>query len=165
MIFHPWTTREWVDAANTGNVIYIRGGRNRQGELYDEIMRIDIARRRISTVGCLPSPRFVVGIVAIQDNVYIVGGFDGEIYYDDILMFGTDTEQLRMLGRLPNARAFGGVAGNGTRIYYAVTVRIGEYLYLIRGAHERFQRQLRFLQIHPETGKSTSIQFRSFLMW
>ncbi len=118
VLFHPWTARDWVSAAAVGNRIYVVGGRDRQGQIYDEILRVDPRVRRIRAVSHLPSPRFGSGVVSWGGKLYILGGFDGKVCFDQVLLYDPATGQVQELGKLPRPAAFGGVALLQDRILY-----------------------------------------------
>jgi hypothetical protein len=118
VLFQPWTAREWAGAAAAGDAIYLFGGRDRAGENYDEIYRLQPRGLRIRRAGMLPSPRFGMGVAAQGERIYVLGGFDGRTLYDDILVLDTRTGQLTLAGRLPGPRAFGAAAAAGEELYY-----------------------------------------------
>ncbi len=119
VLFQPWTAREWVGAAAAGDAIYLFGGRDRAGESYAEIYRLQPMRRSIRRVGALPSPRFGMGVAAYGERIYVLGGFDGHKLYDEILALDTRTGRLSPAGRLPGPRAFGAAVTAGEALYYA----------------------------------------------
>ncbi len=119
VLFQPWTAREWAGAAAAGDAIYLFGGRDRAGENYAEVYRLQPRSLRIRRVASLPSPRFGMGVVAHGERIYVLGGFDGRKVYDDILVLDTRTRELRAAGRLPGPRAFGAAAAAGEELYYA----------------------------------------------
>jgi len=118
VLFQPWTAREWVGAAAGGDAIYLFGGRDRAGENYAEIYRLQPARRSIRRAGTLPSPRFGMGVAAYGERIYVLGGFDGRKVYDEILALDTRTGKLSPAGRLPGPRAFGAAVTAGAALYY-----------------------------------------------
>jgi hypothetical protein len=118
ILFHPWTAREWISAAIVNDYIYAVGGRDKEGQIYDQIQRISVKNRRMKEVARLPSSRFGVGTAGVGDRLYIIGGFDGRECYDDILVFDTRRKELRREGNLPEPRAFGGVSAISGDIYY-----------------------------------------------
>ncbi len=119
VLFQPWTAREWVGAAAAGDSIYLFGGRDRSGQSYAEIYRLQPARRSIRRVGTLPSPRFGMGVAAYGQRIYVLGGFDGRKVYDEILALDTRTGKLGPAGRLTSPRAFGAAVTAGAALYYA----------------------------------------------
>jgi hypothetical protein len=118
VLFQPWTAREWVNVAAARGEIYIFGGRDRQGQTYDEIYRVDLQGLRIHKIGSLPSPRFAMSAVAIADRIYILGGFDGRRCFNDILVFETKSGRISRLGELPSSRCFGAAVAEKGQIYY-----------------------------------------------
>lgn len=118
VLFQPWTAREWVGAAAAEGNIYIFGGKDREGQNYDEIYRVDLQNVRLEEVAQLPTPRFGMGIVALNHSVYLLGGFDGRRCYDDVLAFDIRTMKVKKLAELPGPRAFGSVAASSGRIFY-----------------------------------------------
>ena len=118
VLFQPWTAREWVTVEAARGEIYIFGGRDRQGQTYDEIYRVDLQDLRIHKIGSLPSPRFATSAVAIDDRIYILGGFDGRRCFNDILVFETRSGRISRLGELPSSRCFGAAAAQNGQIYY-----------------------------------------------
>ena len=118
VLFQPWTAREWVSATAAAGNIYAFGGKDREGQNYDEIYRIDLQDVRIHEVAELPTPRFGMGVAALTHSVYLLGGFDGRRCYDEILVFDTRTNKIKKLASLPAPRAFGSVATIGRRIFY-----------------------------------------------
>ena len=118
VLFQPWTAREWVGAAAAEGNIYIFGGKDREGQNYDEVYRIDLQGVRLEEVAELPTPRFGMGVIAIDHSVYVLGGFDGRRCYRDILVFDTRTTTVKKLAELPGPRAFGSVAASSGKIFY-----------------------------------------------
>jgi hypothetical protein len=118
VLFQPWTAREWVGASVARGGIYLFGGRDRAGENYDEIYRLEPRRLRIRKVGELPTPRFGMGVAAHGERIYVLGGFDGRTVYDEILSLDTRTGRLSPAGRLPGPRAFGAAVAAGEALYY-----------------------------------------------
>ena len=118
VLFQPWTAREWVGAAAGGDAIYLFGGRDRAGENYAEIYRLQPRSLRIRRAGTLPSPRFGMGVAAYGERIYVLGGFDGRKVYDEILALDTRTGKLSPAGRLPGPRAFGAAVTAGAALYY-----------------------------------------------
>jgi hypothetical protein len=118
VLFQPWTAREWSGAAAAGDAIYLVGGRDRSGQTFAEVYRIQPRNLRIRRFASLPSPRFGMGVAARGERVYILGGFDGRTVYDDILVLDTRTRELRTAGRLPGPRAFGAAVAAGEELYY-----------------------------------------------
>lgn len=119
VLFQPWTAREWTSAAVVGNRIYIIGGRDREGQVYDEIYSADPVRLKLKKVARLPAPRFGSGVAAIGDKIYIVGGFDGRKYFDDVLVFHAEDRSVTQLSSLPTARCFGNLCASDSALYYA----------------------------------------------
>jgi len=119
VLFQPWTAREWASAAAAGGRIYLFGGRDRAGQNFAEVYRIDPSRLRIRQITALPSPRFGMAAVGVGDKVYVLGGFDGRRVFDDILELDTRTMAVRLAGRLPGPRTFGAAAAADGALYYA----------------------------------------------
>jgi hypothetical protein len=119
VLFQPWTAREWATAAAADGRIFLFGGRDRSGQNYGEIYRIDPQRLRIHQINSLPTPRFGMGAVSHGGKIYLLGGFDGRTVYDDLLELDPETMAIRLAGRLPGRRTFGGVATEGGSVYYA----------------------------------------------
>lgn len=141
VLFQPWTAREWVGGAAVEGNIYLFGGKDREGLSYDEVYRIDLQGVRLEEVAELPTPRFGTGIVALNQFVYILGGFDGRRCYDDILVFDTRTSRVRKLADLPGPRAFGAIAVTSGRIFYL-------------GGWDGSKPVADILEIDPTTGES-----------
>jgi N-acetylneuraminic acid mutarotase len=118
VLFQPWTAREWVTVEAARGDVYIFGGRDRQGQTFDEIYRVDLQDLRIHKIGSLPSPRFATAAVALDDRIYILGGFDGRRCFKDILVFETKSRRISKLGELPSSRCFGAAAVENGQIYY-----------------------------------------------
>jgi len=118
VLFQPWTAREWVTVEAARGEIYIFGGRDRQGQTYDEIYRVDLQDLRIHKIGELPSPRFATAAVALGDRIFIIGGFDGRRCFNDILMFETKSGKINRFAELPSSRCFGAAAAENGQIYY-----------------------------------------------
>ncbi len=118
VLFQPWTAREWVTVEAARGEIYIFGGRDRQGQTYEEIYRLDLQDLRIHKIGSLPSPRFATAAVAMDDRIYILGGFDGRRCFNDILVFDSKSGRINRLAELPSSRCFGAAAVENGQIYY-----------------------------------------------
>ena len=118
VLFQPWTAREWVSAAVARQEVYIFGGRDRHGQNYDEVYRVDLQNLRLHEIASLPSPRFAAATVAHGKSIYIMGGFDGRRCFNDILVFDARREKLSRVGILPSSRCFGAAASIDGKIYY-----------------------------------------------
>jgi len=118
VLFQPWTAREWVTVEAARGEIYIFGGRDRQGQTYEEIYRVDLQDLRIHKSGTLPSPRFAMASVVLDDRIYIFGGFDGRRCFNDILVFDSKSSKISRLAELPSSRCFGAAAVDSGQIYY-----------------------------------------------
>jgi hypothetical protein len=60
-----------------------------------------------------------MGVAALGQRIYVLGGFDGRAVYDDILVLDSRTGGLTRAGRLPGPRAFGAAVSAGGELYYA----------------------------------------------
>lgn len=118
VLFQPWTARDWVAGAAAEKAIYVAGGRNRHGQVFDEIFKIQPDSKKIRTVAELPSPRYGVGVVSVDESVYVIGGFDGRECFADVIVFNVNNGSLKTVADLPGERAFGGVARVDGAIYY-----------------------------------------------
>jgi N-acetylneuraminic acid mutarotase len=141
VLFQPWTAREWVNATTVAGNIYVFGGKDRAGQTYDEIYRIDLQDLRIYEVAELPAPRFGMGVAVVDHEAYLLGGFDGQQCSSEILVFDTRTKEVKKLAELPTPRAFGSVVKSGKRIFYL-------------GGWDGAKPVADILGIEPETGSS-----------
>jgi hypothetical protein len=144
VLFQPWTAREWVTAASSRQGLYVFGGRDRHGQNYDEVYRVDLQNLRLHEIAALPSARFGMAAVPVEDLVYILGGFDGRRCFDDILVFDTKRERIARLGGLPNGRCFGAAAYHSGKIYYL-------------GGWDGDEQLDEILQIDPRNGDATVV--------
>ena len=128
VLFQPWTARDWSAAVEVENAIYAAGGRDRHGQIFDEIFKIQPERKKMRTVAELPTPRYGIGIAAVGESIYMLGGFDGKECFDDLLVFNVATGEMDTIARLPEGRAFGGAARVGDAIYYVGGWNGGEVL-------------------------------------
>ncbi len=122
VLFHPWTARTWVAGAAVAGRIYVAGGRDGQGDLFEAVHRIDPGgpsrSAQVRQVTALPSPRFGAAAAESGGLLYIAGGFDGKRCFDDLLVFDPGAQRLQRLASLPGPRAFGGLAALDGRLYY-----------------------------------------------
>jgi len=118
VLFQPWTAREWVNVEAARGEIYIFGGRDRQGQTYKEIYRVDLQDLRIHKISTLPSPRFAMASTVLDDRIYVLGGFDGRRCFSDILVFDSKSSKISKLAELPSSRCFGAAAVQNGQIYY-----------------------------------------------
>jgi len=119
VLFRPWTVREWVSAVSIGQKIFVFGGRSKNVTLHDDVLQIDIEHNTLKRIAKLPSKYFAINSVYVNDRIYLIGGYNGKQYIDDILEFHPSTKETRVIGKLPEPRAFGGVAPILGKIYYA----------------------------------------------
>lgn len=141
VLFQPWTAREWVNAASAREELYFFGGRDRHGQNYDEVFRVDLQSLRLNEITTLPSPRFGMAAVAVEESVYILGGFDGRRCFNDILVLDTRRDRITRLGILPGGRCFGAAAYCDGKIYYF-------------GGWDGSEQLDEILQIDPQSGDS-----------
>jgi hypothetical protein len=90
----------------------------------------------------------------VDSGVFILGGWFG-YKIDEVLFLDPRGEELQL-------ELF---AAMQTGISDIAAVNLEGEIYLIGGAHERFQRQIRVQRWDPVSGKTDSIKFRSFLYW
>jgi hypothetical protein len=144
VLFQPWTAREWVNAASARGELYFFGGRDRHGQNYDEVYRVDLQNLRLHEIDTLPSPRFGMAAAAVDDRVYILGGFNGRRCFSDILVLDTKRERINRLAALPSSRCFGAAVVHSGKIYYL-------------GGWDGSDQLDEILEIDPESGSSTVI--------
>jgi hypothetical protein len=144
VLFQPWTAREWVTAASARGELYFFGGRDRHGQNYEEIYRVDLQNLRLDEIDALPSPRFGMAAVAVDDLVYILGGFNGRRCFNDILVLDTKRQRIARLAALPSSRCFGAAVYHSGKIYYM-------------GGWDGSDQLDEILEIDPEKGSSTVI--------
>lgn len=144
VLFQPWTAREWVNAAAARGEVYVVGGRDRHGQNYQEVYRMDLQNLRLHEITNLPSPRFGMSTVTVGDRVYIIGGFDGRRCFSDILVLDTKSDKINSLAVLPSSRCFGAAVYHSGKIYYL-------------GGWDGSEQLDEILQIDPENGTSTLV--------
>jgi N-acetylneuraminic acid mutarotase len=144
VLFQPWTAREWVNAASARGEVYFFGGRDRHGQNYDEVYRVDLQNLRLDEIATLPSPRFGMSAVSIGDRVFLLGGFNGRRCFSDILVLDTKRQRIDRLAALPSSRCFGAAVAHSGRIYYL-------------GGWDGENQLDEILEIDPENGSATVI--------
>lgn len=119
VIFRPWTARSHVAAIAFEDTIYSFGGRGKNRALYDEIIQIDLSSKILTRPAKLPSPSFGSGIVKQGDNIYLIGGYNGTHYMNDILSFNPKDNLVEKIGNFPSPVAFGkAIEFEGSVLYF-----------------------------------------------
>ena len=118
VLFQPWSARDWVTGVEAENAVYIVGGRDRHGQVFDEIYKIQPEKKSLRTVAELPTPRYGVGVAAIGEMIYILGGYDGRECFGEVIRYNVTNGAFDSSIRMPGSMAFGGAARIGNSIYY-----------------------------------------------
>jgi hypothetical protein len=148
--------REFASALYYRERLYVLGGSDDRGGYLDQIVELDPAREPLAvrTVGRLPSSRIRCAAYADAQAMYLIGGWEGR-RTDQVLAIQESASGWRVRELPPLPRPLSDIAAVGLE---------GE-VYLIGGAHERFQRQVGLLRWDPAGGAAESLKLRSFLFW
>jgi DNA-binding CsgD family transcriptional regulator len=105
-----------AQAAVLGGNIYVPGGRTAQGQPTAVTEVYDVERNRWSTAAPLPRPLSAYALAPFEGKLYLLGGWDGSQYRDEILRYSPETNQWEEAGRLPSPRGYAGAAVANDRI-------------------------------------------------
>lgn len=119
MTSQPYTTRSHIAGAAIGSKLYTFGGILAPSQIItDEILEIDPEKRTIRVIAHLPFPRYSLSAVAMENQIYTLGGRNRERYCDEIIAFDPRSRDVRMIGQLPSPRDFGAAATVFDKLYY-----------------------------------------------
>ena len=95
-----------IQAAILGGKIYVPGGRTVSGEATN-ILEIFDPRENVWSQGApLPIRVSAYALAAFEGNLYLFGGWDGEKYSSQVIVYDPDLEKWQEINYLPTARAF-----------------------------------------------------------
>ena len=105
-----------AEAALMGGKIFVPGGRLASGEPTD-VLEIYDPRTDSWTQGSpLPAPRSAYALAVFEGQLYLICGWDGESYQDDLYRYNPFLDQWSELPAMPTARAYSGAAVTGGKI-------------------------------------------------
>jgi hypothetical protein len=102
----------------TADAVYAIGGERAGQRPSDEIVRFDVASRRVTPAGTFIEPLAGAGYARRGDSLLIAGGWTGELYATAVLRF-TLPDEVDLVARLPVALRDPAVALRSGRLYVA----------------------------------------------
>jgi len=118
VINQPRTARTHMGAEIVNDLLYIVGGQDAStGNLLNDVWEIQPDSASLRLVAQLPYACHLPDITACQDSLYVLGGYDGESYRNEILRIRNG--QVDMVAELPGSRAYGCTVGIDNNLIYA----------------------------------------------
>lgn len=118
VLFYPATARSRVSAAAADDAVYLVGGISARGEYLADVLRVDTASLRMRRVAKLPAAMIGCEAVAVDGELFVLGGYTGRETLDSISRLDRSASRLEGLGPLPGPRAFGAAVAVGKNIAY-----------------------------------------------
>lgn len=107
-----------VGAASLSSGVLVPGGCDTQGRAFAEVHLYTPRTDTWRSVAPLPEPRCGYALAVLDDQVYLVGGWDGARYTGSLYRYNATTDRWETLAPAPTARGFGGAAVYGNVLYY-----------------------------------------------
>jgi DNA-binding CsgD family transcriptional regulator len=105
-----------VQAAVVGGHIYVPGGRDAQGNLTKAVEVYLVESNQWTSVAPLLRPLSAYALVAFEGKIYLLGGWDGTQYRDEVLRYSPEDNRWEVVGKLPYPCGFAGAVSTNNRI-------------------------------------------------
>ncbi len=90
-----------AQAAAVAGHIYIPGGRDAQGRPTDLTEVYLVERNQWTTAARLPWAISAYALASFEGKLFLLGGWDGARYRDEVLRYAPETDKWQVVGRLP----------------------------------------------------------------
>jgi N-acetylneuraminic acid mutarotase len=118
VLFMPWTSRIMVSSISVDDHLYTFGGRGDGGEMYQEILEIDLNEKTIKRPAHLPVAKIGISPVSLKGKIYLIGGFSRKTYSNQVLSFSPESGLVEPVTNLPFPVSFGGGFSDGNYLFY-----------------------------------------------
>jgi|SRR5579859_1319515 len=106
-----------ISAAVIGGLIYVPGGRLDSGVITSTLEVFDPQANQWSRRAPIPSVLSGYAMVALEGELYLFGGWDGQHYVDTVYVYDPQLDKWSEDAPLPSARGFATAATASDRIY------------------------------------------------
>jgi len=89
-----------VQGVVVGGHIYVPGGRDAQGKPTQQVEVYLVERNQWTTAAPLFRPLSAYALVAFEGKVYLLGGWDGTQYRDEVLRYTPEDDRWEVVGKL-----------------------------------------------------------------
>jgi len=105
-----------IQGAVVGGHIYVPGGRDAQGNLIQEVEVYLVETNQWTTVAPLFRPLSAYALVAFEGKLYLLGGWDGAQYRDEVLRYTPEEDRWEVVGKLLYPCGFASAVATNNRI-------------------------------------------------
>lgn len=107
----------YVSAAAVDGQVYAPGGCDAAGRPTDQVEVYDIESDSWRAVQPLPEPRCAYALTALEETLYLFGGWQGEQYVDSTYIYDVKADTWREAPPMNVKRGFAGAVSLGNAIY------------------------------------------------
>jgi Kelch motif len=108
-----------VSGALIGDLIYVPGGLTEDGEASTVLESFDAQKGLWESRAALPEPRAAYALAAMNDRLYLFGGWDGNAYRSEVFVYDATTDTWSAATPMPEARGAAAAAAFAGLIYVA----------------------------------------------
>jgi DNA-binding CsgD family transcriptional regulator len=90
-----------VQAAVAAGHIYLPGGRDSQGRLTSQTEVYLVERNQWTSAAGLPWALSAYALVSFEGKLFLLGGWDGTQYRDEVIRYSPETDKWQVVARLP----------------------------------------------------------------
>lgn len=105
-----------IQGAVVGGHIYVPGGRDAQGNLTQKVEVYLVETNQWTTAAPLFRPLSAYALVAFEGKLYLLGGWDGAQYRDEILRYTPEEDRWEVVGKLLYPCGFASAVATNNRI-------------------------------------------------
>jgi len=106
-----------IGAVTLNGKVYVPGGYDTNDQVLDILEIYDVANDSWLAGSALPTPLCAYAITAQDGLIYVLGGWDGANYQDDVLCYDPEKDAWTVVGQCPTPISFSTAVSDGQRIY------------------------------------------------
>ncbi len=106
-----------ISAITLDDRVYVPGGYDTDGRVLDILEIYDAANDAWLTGASLPSPLCAYAITIQNGLIYVLGGWDGVNYLDDVFCYDPEQDTWTVVAQCPSSIGFGAAVSDDSRIY------------------------------------------------
>lgn len=106
-----------IGAVSLGGVVYVPGGYDADGRVLDILEIYDTRTDTWAAGPSLPAPRCAYALAAVQEQVYLFGGWDGRRYTNSVFRYDPLSERWEELSPMPVSLGFQAAAVVDGKVY------------------------------------------------
>ncbi|GAB4209129.1 MAG: kelch repeat-containing protein [Roseiflexaceae bacterium] len=95
-----------IQAGVIGGELLVPGGRRADGTISAELEIFNLTSKTWRTAKPMPEPRSAYGLAALDGKLYILGGWDGQQFRNDVFMYDPAADTWTSRTAMPTARAY-----------------------------------------------------------